>query len=201
MVSAMGGLLFGYDWVVIGGAKPFYEQFFDIANSPVLQGWAMSCALIGCLLGAITSGAFSDRFGRKKLLIFSAALFTVSAVGTGASNTFSIFIFYRILGGIGIGLASNLSPMYIAEISPASMRGKFVSLNQLTIVIGILLAQIANWQIAQPVALNATDADILASWNGQTGWRWMFWAETIPAGLFFLMMFFVPESPGVGAKK
>lgn len=195
MVSAMGGLLFGYDWVVIGGAKPFYEKFFDIANSPSLQGWAMSCALIGCLLGAMLSGVFSDRFGRKRLLIFSAFLFTLSAIGTGASNAFTPFIFYRILGGIGIGLASNLSPMYIAEISPASMRGKFVSLNQLTIVIGILLAQIANWQIAEPVASTATDAEILSSWNGQMAWRWMFWAETIPAGLFFLLMFFVPESP------
>lgn len=195
MVSAMGGLLFGYDWVVIGGAKPFYEKFFDIANSPNLQGWAMSCALIGCLIGAITSGAFSDRFGRKKLLIFSAFLFTLSAIGTGASNEFTPFIIYRILGGIGIGLASNLSPMYIAEISPAAIRGKFVSLNQLAIVIGILLAQIANWQIAEPVALNATDAEILASWNGQMGWRWMFWAETIPAVLFFFLMFLVPESP------
>ena len=195
MVSAMGGLLFGYDWVVIGGAKPFYEKFFEIGNSPNLQGWAMGCALIGCLLGAITSGVFSDRFGRKKLLIFSAFLFTLSAVGTGASNEFTPFIMYRILGGIGIGLASNLSPMYIAEIAPASMRGKFVSLNQLTIVIGILLAQIANWQIAEPVLPNATDAEILASWNGQTAWRWMFWAETIPAGLFFFLMFLVPESP------
>jgi len=195
MVSAMGGLLFGYDWVVIGGAKPFYEKFFDIANSPNLQGWAMSCALLGCLLGAIISGAFSDKYGRKKLLIFSAFLFTLSAVGTGASNEFTPFIIYRILGGIGIGLASNLSPMYIAEISPASTRGKFVSLNQLTIVIGILLAQIANWQIAEPVLPNASDAEILASWNGQTAWRWMFWAETIPAGLFFFLMFIVPESP------
>lgn len=195
MVSAMGGLLFGYDWVVIGGAKPFYEKFFEIANSPNLQGWAMGSALIGCLVGAITSGAFSDRYGRKRLLIFSAFLFTLSAIGTGASNEFTPFIIYRILGGIGIGLASNLSPMYIAEISPAVMRGKFVSLNQLTIVIGILAAQIANWQIAEPVALNATDAEILASWNGQMGWRWMFWAETIPAGLFFFLMFIVPESP------
>ncbi len=201
LVSAMGGLLFGYDWVVIGGAKPFYEKFFDIAQSPNLQGWAMSCALIGCLLGAITSGAFSDRFGRKKLLIFSAFLFALSAFGSGATSDFTQFILYRILGGIGIGLASNLSPMYIAEISPASMRGRFVSLNQLTIVIGILLAQIVNWQIAQPVADNATDAEILMSWNGQTGWRWMFWAETIPAGLFFLLMFFVPESPRWLAKK
>ncbi len=195
MVSALGGLLFGYDWVVIGGAKPFYEKFFDIAQSPNLQGWAMSSALLGCLVGAITSGVFSDRYGRKKLLIFAAFLFTLSAIGTGASNQFNIFIIYRIIGGIGIGLASNLSPMYIAEVSPANVRGKFVSLNQLTIVIGILMAQLANWQIADPVAPGITDTEILASWNGQTGWRWMFWAEAIPACLFFMLMFFVPESP------
>lgn len=195
MVSALGGLLFGYDWVVIGGAKPFYEQFFDISQSANLQGWAMSCALIGCLLGAILSGMLSDRFGRKRLLILSALLFIISALGTGASNIYLTFIIYRIVGGIGIGLASNLSPMYIAEISPASMRGKFVSLNQLTIVIGILAAQLVNWQIAEPVSLDASGAEILASWNGQTGWRWMFWAELIPAGFFFLLMFFIPESP------
>ncbi len=195
MVSAMGGLLFGYDWVVIGGAKPFYEKFFYIAQSPGLQGFAMSSALIGCLVGAAVSGIFSDRYGRKRLLLFSALLFTLSAIGTGAVSGFTGFIVYRIIGGIGIGLASTLSPMYIAEISPAAMRGKFVSLNQLTIVIGILLAQIINWQIAQPVPAGATDIDILNSWNGQTGWRWMFWAESIPAGLFFILMFFVPESP------
>ncbi|NMH86853.1 sugar porter family MFS transporter [Flavivirga algicola] len=195
MVSAMGGLLFGYDWVVIGGAKPFYEKFFQITQSPSLQGWAMSCALIGCLFGAITSGIFSDKFGRKRLLIFSALLFVASAIGTGATSSFNLFIIYRIMGGIGIGLASNLSPMYIAEVSPAKTRGKFVSLNQLTIVIGILLAQIANLMIAEPVASDATNAEILTSWNGQWGWRWMFWAEIIPSGLFFILMFFVPESP------
>lgn len=195
MVSAMGGLLFGYDWVVIGGAKPFYEQFFNIAHSANLQGWAMSCALIGCLLGAVLSGILSDRFGRKRLLIFSAFLFIISAIGTGAANNFNQFIMFRILGGIGIGLASNLSPMYIAEISPASMRGKFVSLNQLTIVIGILAAQLVNWQIAEPVLPGSSDSEILASWNGQVGWRWMFWVEIIPACLFFMLMFFVPESP------
>ncbi len=195
MVSAMGGLLFGYDWVVIGGAKPFYETFFEISQSPTLQGWAMSCALIGCLFGAIASGVFSDRFGRKRLLIFSALLFVASAIGTGATSSFNLFIFYRILGGIGIGLASNLSPMYIAEVAPAKTRGKFVSLNQLTIVIGILLAQIVNLLIAEPVVSTATDSEILASWNGQWGWRWMFWAEIIPSGLFFILMFFVPESP------
>ena len=144
IVSALGGFLFGYDWVVIGGAKPFYEQFFQIAETPHLQGWAVSCALIGCILGTLISGALSDRHGRKKLLIFSAILFLISALGTGAANTFTPFILYRILGGIGIGLASNLSPMYIAEISPAEVRGKFVSINQLTIVIGILAAQVTN---------------------------------------------------------
>lgn len=195
MVSALGGLLFGYDWVVIGGAKPFYEQFFNISSLPVLQGWAMSCALVGCLFGAMLSGVLSDRFGRKRLLISSAFLFTLSAVGTGAVNNFNLFVLYRIIGGVGIGLASNLSPMYIAEISPAEIRGKYVSLNQLTIVIGILTAQIVNWQIADPVPIDATNASILASWNGQMGWRWMFWAEVIPAISFFIFMFFIPESP------
>lgn len=195
MVSALGGLLFGYDWVVIGGAKPFYEQFFGIASSPSLQGWAMGSALIGCLFGAMVSGVLSDRLGRKRLLIFSAFLFSLSAVGTGMVNAFPSFLVYRIIGGIGIGLASNLSPMYIAEIAPAHMRGRFVSLNQLTIVIGILAAQLINWQIADPVPDAFTDAEILASWNGQMGWRYMFWAETFPAVLFFLLMFFVPESP------
>jgi len=195
MVSALGGLLFGYDWVVIGGAKPFYEQFFHISDSVNLQGWAMSSALLGCLLGSVISGILSDRLGRKRMLIFSALLFMVSAYGTGAADSYNWFIFYRILGGVGIGLASNLSPMYIAEISPAAMRGKFVSLNQLTIVIGILTAQLVNWQIAESVPVGSTGADILASWNGQTGWRWMFYAELIPAGLFFFLMFLVPESP------
>ena len=195
MVSALGGLNFGYDWVVIGGAKPFYEQFFHITKSPVLQGWAMSSALIGCLFGAMLSGLLSDRYGRKRLLMFSAILFTFSAIGTGATDSFDLFIIYRIIGGIGIGLASNLSPMYIAEIAPAEIRGKMVSLNQLTIVIGILAAQLVNWQIARPVPETFTDTDILYSWNGQMAWRWMFWAEVIPAGLFFFLMFFVPESP------
>ena len=195
LISALGGFLFGYDWVVIGGAKPFYEQFFQIAEIPHLQGWAVSCALIGCILGTLISGALSDRYGRKKLLIFSAILFLISAMGTGAANTFTPFILYRILGGIGIGLASNLSPMYIAEISPADVRGKFVSLNQLTIVIGILAAQVANWFIADAMANEITADEILNSWNGQRGWRWMFWAEAIPAVLFFSLMWIVPESP------
>lgn len=184
MVSAMGGLLFGYDWVVIGGAKPFYERYFDIVSSPNLQGWAMSSALLGCLLGAGISGRITNKYGRKKPLILAAALFVISAIGTGSVNSFAGFMFLRSIGGIGIGLASNLSPMYIAEISPASIRGKLVSLNQLTIVIGILTAQLVNWKIADPVAQNATNMEILHSWNGQMGWRWMFWAAGIPAAFF-----------------
>ena len=194
LISAMGGLLFGYDWVVIGGAKPFYEKFFGL-TTPSQIGWAMSSALVGCLVGALVSGGLSDRFGRKKLLILAAFLFTMTGILTALAPNFSIFIANRLLGGVAIGLASNLSPMYIAEISPAATRGKFVSVNQLTIVIGILAAQLANWLIAEPVPAGATAADILASWNGQAGWRWMFGAEAVPALLFFLLMFIVPESP------
>src|SRR4030042_935391 len=133
LVSAMGGLLFGYDWVVIGGGDTLFEKIFNLPPPPH---------------------------------------------GGGAS-----------------GLASNLSPMYIAEISPASMRGKFVSVNQLTIVIGILAAQLVNWLIAEPVPAGATAADILASWNGQAGWRWVFGAEAGPPFLFFLLMFLIPDNP------
>jgi len=266
LVAAMGGLLFGYDWVVVGGAKPFYEPFFNITDgTPLMRGWAMSSALFGCIAGAMLSGLLTDKLGRKRLLISAGLLFTVSAIGTGLSWDFFSYNAARIIGGVGIGLASNLSPMYIAEVSPAEMRGKFVSINQLTIVIGILAAQIVNMMIAQPVpmadqlrllaneasaaavmqqesefdiekekqqALLITDASglknvkekfpdiaylrpataeeiearkkqdnqILAAyisptWNGLSGWRWMFGAETVPAFLFFLLMFFVPESP------
>jgi len=195
MVSAMGGLLFGYDWVVIGGAKPFYERFFDIAGLPSLQAWAMSSALIGCIAGALCSGLISDRYGRKLPLIIAALLFTVSALGTGLVSDFNLFIVFRIVGGVGIGLASALSPMYIAEVAPAKMRGGFVSLNQFTIVVGILAAQIVNMLIAEKVPADATDTYIKESWNGQMGWRWMFMAEAVPAVLFFILVMLVPESP------
>ena len=195
LVAAMGGLLFGYDWVVIGGAKPFYEPFFEISGSPYLQGWAMSSALMGCLAGAVVSGMLSDRLGRKRLLILAGLLFTASAIGTALCWDFTSFNVFRIVGGVGIGLASSLSPMYIAEVSPAEMRGRFVSINQLTIVIGILAAQIVNWLIALGVADDASLDLMRQSWYGQTGWRWMFAAETVPASLFFILMFFLPESP------
>ena len=162
IVSAMGGLLFGYDWVVIGGAKIFYEPFFSIENSAALRGWAMSSALIGCLAGALLSGIWSDKYGRKKMLVIASFLFALSAWGTGA------------------------------EVSPAHVRGKFVSLNQLTIVLGILLAQLANWQIGE---YYTQGSDILSETSVQWAWRWMFWAELIPAGIFFLLSFIIPESP------
>ncbi|MGC6229829.1 sugar porter family MFS transporter [Hafnia paralvei] len=194
LVAACGGLLFGYDWVVIGGAKPFYEAYFGIRD-PAQSGWAMSSALAGCVFGALISGWCADRFGRKLPLIISAVLFSASAWGTAVATDFDWFVFYRIVGGVGIGLASALSPMYIAEVSPAEKRGKFVAINQLTIVIGVLAAQLVNLMIAEPVASSATMQDILQSWNGQAGWRWMFGAELVPAVLFLLLMFLVPESP------
>ncbi len=190
LVSAMGGLLFGYDWVVIGGAVKFYEEFFGIGGNAVLQGLATSAALLGCMFGAMVAGALADRYGRKPLLVTAAVLFTLSAVATGIFNLFSLFCVARIVGGVGIGIASALSPMYIAEVSPTPIRGRLVSLNQMTIVLGILAAQIANWAIARPDVAGAIDP-----WNIEMGWRWMFWAETVPAFLFLLMSFFLPESP------
>ena len=186
-VSALGGLLFGYDWVVIGGAKPFYELYFAISDDPVMQGVAMSTALVGCLFGAMVAGAAADRYGRKPLLTVSAVLFTISAISTGLFSDFTLFNIARFVGGVGIGVASALSPMYIAEVSPAHIRGRMVSLNQMTIVLGILAAQIVNMLLAR----DTTDPVSMA-WNLQWGWRWMFWAETVPAALFLLLSFFIP---------
>ena len=195
LVSALGGFLFGYDWVVIGGAKFFYERYFELTQIPHLQGIAMSSALLGCIPGAMFAGYFSDRFGRRRSLIFAAVLFFFSALGTGFSDHFTMFMLFRILGGLGVGMASVVSPIYIAEISPRQMRGRLVALNQLNIVLGILAAQITNYLIAKEVPAGATDVFIVNSWNGRMAWRWMFWAETIPAGIFFIFGFFIPESP------
>ncbi len=191
-VSAMGGLLFGYDWVVIGGAKIFYEPFFGLEGSATMRGWAMGSALIGCLIGALLAGLWSDKYGRKKMLILAAILFSVSALGTGAADSFFWFILYRILGGFGIGIASNISPIYIAEVSPPAVRGRFVSLNQLTIVLGILAAQIVNWQIGDYFM---PDKNSLSAEGIEWAWRWMFWAGLVPAIAFFILAFIIPESP------
>jgi sugar porter (SP) family MFS transporter len=194
LVAALGGLMFGYDWVVVSGADVFYEPYFHLV-SPADIGWAKSCALLGCIVGSLTAGGLSDRLGRKRLLFLSAILFAVSSLMTGLASTLSTFIAWRIVGGMAIGISSSLSPLYIAEIAPAAERGKLVSLNQLNIVIGIVLAQVVNWHVAKPVPYGASMQDILHSWNGQYGWRWMFCLVSVPAVLFLIGLFFVPESP------
>jgi sugar porter (SP) family MFS transporter len=192
-VSALGGLLFGYDWVVIGGAKPFYEAYFGIVD-PRQQAWAMSCALLGCLGGAVGSGFLSESIGRRRALLLAASTFAVSAIGIGSAAHFTTFVMWRMAGGLAIGMASVLSPVYIAEIAPAQQRGKLVCLNELTIVLGILAAQTVNWLIAQPVD-SAAQAAIAASWNGQVGWRRMFEAALVPAVAFLIGALLIPESP------
>lgn len=196
LTAAMGGFLFGYDWVVIGGAKPFYEPYFNLIT-PSQKGWGTSSALLGCMAGALGCVFLADRLGRKRLLIFAGFLFALSAVGTALATNFLWFNVYRIVGGVAMGIALNLSPMYIAEIAPPEKRGMMVTVNQLMIMIGVLLAQIINWQISlldTSLPVNASNEIIAQSWNGLYGWRWMFGVEAVPAALFFLLMFFVPES-------
>ncbi len=194
VVAAMGGLLFGWDWVVVGGAKPFFQRYFQLTSEAQI-GWANSCALIGCLVGALVAGGLSDKFGRKRLLIIAALIFAVTSLGNALAGDFTVFIAWRIFGGVAIGLASSLSPMYIAEIAPAQIRGKLVAINQLTIVVGILLAQVINWYLVRNLPQGATDDFIRNSWFGQQGWRWMFGLTAAPAVLFFIGMLLVPESP------
>lgn len=196
IAAAMGGFLFGYDWVVVGGAKSFYEPFFGI-TTPFERGWGTSSAMIGCMLGAIMCFFTTDKWGRKWLLVSAGLLFTVSAFGTALADTFFWYNIYRIVGGISIGITLNLSPVYISEMVPTRLRGRFVSINQLLINIGILSAQSINWAIAsmdKTIGSNPTAELIKQSWNGQFGWRWMFAAVAVPALLFFLLMIVVPES-------
>jgi len=184
MVAALAGLLFGYDTGVISGAIGPLEQRF--ALSPKGVGWVASCALLGCIFGAAFAGTICDRFGRKKVLIISAVLFLVSALGTALPRNLTEFIIFRFIGGLGVGAASLTSPMYIAEISPARIRGRMVSVNQFAIVSGFLVVYFANYFIA----LGREEA-----WIVQSGWRWMFGSESIPASLLLVLAFFIPESP------
>lgn len=184
IVAAVGGLLFGYDTAVVAGAIGFIRDKF--ALSPAMTGWAASCALIGCVVGAMFAGMLSDRFGRKKVLMMSALAFTISSIGILLPFGLTNFIVFRIIGGLGIGLISILAPMYISEIAPADIRGRLVSIYQLGIVIGILLIYFVNAAIAGMYD---------EAWNIETGWRWMFGSGVIPSLIFTGLLFIVPESP------
>ena len=204
LVATLGGLLFGYDTAVISGTVGSLKSFFIIpqkleeleANS--LHGFVVSSALIGCIIGGLSGGILALKLGRRTTLMLAALLFTISALGsampefgfakagTGDYRFLTHFVIYRIIGGIGVGLASMLSPMYIAEIAPASKRGNLVSWNQFAIIFGMLVVYFVNYAIS-------LHGD--STWLDRIGWRWMFASETIPAVLFFILLFFVPESP------
>lgn len=177
LIAAFGGLLFGFDIAVFSGTIPFIQPYYQLNEAQL--GWTGSSLYIGCIIGTLFTGYATDRFGRKPLLILAAGIFMISSVLMGWASSYNMLIFWRIIAGIGVGAASMLSPLYIAEISPASIRGKMVSINQLTIVIGILLAYFINYLLA----------------DTENNWRWMFTAGAIPSALFFFCIFLVPESP------
>jgi SP family xylose:H+ symportor-like MFS transporter len=187
-VSALGGLLFGYDTGVINGAQFFLSKYFELSDA--MKGWVVGSALLGCFAGAIIAGPLSIKIGRKYSLIISAVLFTISAWGSGLPSIFpesvTLLVVFRIIGGLGIGIASMNAPMYIAEIAPSNIRGRMVTYYQLAIVIGFFVVFLATYFIGT----NLTEAE-----NIQIGWRKMFWSELIPSGLFLILLFFVPKSP------
>lgn len=183
-VAALGGLLFGYDTAVISGAIGFLQTKFELTAA--MKGWAASSAIIGCIFGAMIAGWASDKFGRKKVLILTAILFGISAIGSAIPANLTQFAIYRFIGGLGIGAASMVSPLYITELAPAKIRGKLVSYYQLAIVLGILLIFFVN---------SIIQASGDEAWNVEYGWRYMMGSEILPALLFLIAMFFVPESP------
>jgi MFS transporter, SP family, arabinose:H+ symporter len=190
LVAALGGLLFGYDTAVIAGVIGYLQKRFEL--SPIMTGWAASSAIWGCAFGAMVAGYLSDRFGRKKVLIVTAILFIISSIGAMVPRTLGEFLVARFIGGLGIGAASMLSPLYISEIAPSKNRGRLVSLYQLAIVIGINLIYFVNLIIA-------SFGD--EAWNVEVGWRYMLGSGTIPAVLFLVLLFIVPESPRWLVKK
>lgn len=184
LVAALGGMLFGYDTGVINGSLQFVEAHFEL--SPEMKGFAASSALLACIPGAILAGLFGDWLGRRRTLMLSGFLFLVSAIGTALPQDINTFIFFRIIGGIGVGAASMTSPMYIAEISPAHIRGRLVSINQFAIISGMLVVYFVNYFIANPDEM---------AWNIATGWRWMFGSEALSAAALLTLAFFIPETP------
>jgi sugar porter (SP) family MFS transporter len=188
VVAALGGLLFGYDTAVISGAIGFLTTHFQL-DPAFEKGWAAASVLLGCAVGAAVAGFLSDALGRKKMLLLAGALFLLSALGTALPNSVGIFVVFRLLGGVAIGVASISSPMYIAEISPARMRGRMVSINQFAIVSGILAAYFVNLLVA------AYGDAVGPQWNVEHGWRWMFGLCSLPAIVFLALLFLVPESP------
>jgi len=195
IAAAMGGFLFGYDWVVVGGAKPFYEPFFGVTTAAA-KGWGTSSAMIGCMIGAFFCFLTTEKWGRKWLLVAAGLIFFVSSIGLAFCNTFFWYNVWRIIGGLSIGATLNLSPVYISEMVPPHIRGKFVSINQLLVNVGIVLCQTVNWAIAvaHDTSLSPADVGFVNTWNVQTGWRWMFGAVAVPALIFMVMMIIVPES-------
>ncbi|HHI68195.1 MAG TPA: MFS transporter, partial [Planctomycetes bacterium] len=184
LTATLGGLLFGYDTGVISGAEIYLRNFFHL--TPAQEGWAVASALVGCILGAPLAAPVSERFGRRKALLAAALFFAFSAVGSAIPSNLGQFALARILGGVAVGWASILCPMYIAEISPPRMRGRLVSWNQMAIISGFLVVFLVNAWISHMKS---------GEWNLQVGWRWMFGSETLPALLFFFLLFLVPESP------
>ena len=190
-VATLGGLLFGYDTGVISGAiEPLTARF---GLSAAMKGWASACALVGCAVGVLVVGPISDRLGRKLAMVLAAFMFLISAIGTAVPRDVWTFVVFRFLGGLGIGIASISTPMYIAEITPAHVRGRLVSINQIAIVGGIVLTSFVNYYIAHSRGDMAQPA--AQAWLTQTGWRWMFASEILPAVVFALLLIPIPESP------
>ena len=194
-VAALGGLLFGYDTGVIAGSQLYFTEYFNFTAAE--QGWAVSSALYGCLVGALVGGYLANRISRKYTLILGAVLFVVSAWGSGFADTLDQLVIYRILGGLGVGLASLAAPMYIAEISPAKNRGRMVSYYQLAVVIGFFVVFLATYFIGggDTQSMAAEKLALLHDHNVTQGWRVMFWSELLPSTAFFLLLFTVPHSP------
>lgn len=192
VVAAIGGILFGYDTAVISGTTAIVKSQFGLTD--MMEGWYVGCALIGSIAGVLVAGSLSDYLGRKLTMLISAALFSISAIGCAVCGNFDSLVAFRIIGGIGIGIVSIVSPIYISEVSPAKIRGTLVSLYQLAVTVGFLLAYLVNWVIDVNGDMSVSGELWTNIWNSEM-WRGMLGSETLPALLFFFIIFFIPESP------